>query len=227
MEKEVLRALLISTLFENLSEQEVLKLMEGVEYKLVSYNRKEVYAHVGQPIEHVDMVVSGQLNRKLVNKSGRSVTAGSYNIGQCTGLSIIFSKSGNWPVMVEASRPTVVLRMSIDSLLEIMKRDVRVQKLFISFLSTLCIDMVDALGMLTLHTAREKTAIFLLNESKRRNSVVLRFNISRQEIADKLAIQKYSLQRTLTEFANDETIMLQGKTITIIDREKLKSIANL
>ena len=40
MEKEVLRALLISTLFENLSEQEVLKLMEGVEYKLVSYNRK-------------------------------------------------------------------------------------------------------------------------------------------------------------------------------------------
>ena len=129
--------------------------------------------------------------------------------------------------MVEASRPTVVLRMSIDSLLEIMKRDVRVQKLFISYLSTLCIDMVDALGMLTLHTAREKTAIFLLNESKRRNSVVLRFNMSRQEIADKLAIQKYSLQRTLTEFANDETIMLQGKTITIIDREKLKSIANL
>lgn len=227
MEKEVLRALLISTLFENLSEQEVLKLMEGVEYKLVSYNRKEVYAHVGQPIEYVDMVVSGQLNRKLVNKSGRSVTAGSYTIGQFLGQAIIFSKSGNWPVMVEASRPTVVLRMSIDSLLEIMKRDVRVQKLFISYLSTLCIDMIDALGMLTLHTAREKTAIFLLNESKRRNSVVLRFNISRQEIADKLAIQKFSLQRTLTEFANDEIIMLQGKTITIIDRKKLKSIAKL
>ncbi len=201
--------------------------MEGVEYKLVSYSRKEVYASVGQPIEYVDVVVSGQLNRKLVNKSGKSITAGSYNIGQFTGLSIIFSKSGNWPLLVEASRPTVVLRISIDSLLDIMKRDIRVQKSFISHLSTLCLDVVDALGMLTLHTAREKTAIFLLNESDLRNSVVLRLNISRQEIADRLAIQKLSLQRALNEFANDEIIMLQGKTITIINREKLKSIANL
>ena len=76
--------------------------------------------------------------------------------------------------------------------------------------------------MLTLHTVREKVAIFLLEEAKKCGSDSFTLKKSRQEIADSFAIQKFSLQRCLNELAEEGVILLNGKHITIVDRQKLK-----
>lgn len=108
-----------------------------------------------------------------------------------------------------------------------MSHNRKIQMNFIRRLSSIIYNVVDALNLITLHTVREKVAIFLLNESNRRNTTTFTLNKSRQEIADTFAIQKFSLQRSLTEFANEGVILVNGKNITILDRDRLTSIANL
>ena len=68
----------------------------------------------------------------------------------------------------------------------------------------------------------EKVAIFLLEESQKRNSETFTLTKSRQEIADSFAIQKFSLQRCLNAFAAEGAILLDGKHVTIVDKQKLK-----
>ena len=97
---------------------------------------------------------------------------------------------------------------------------------FIKLLSSVAITLAKMVKQLTLFTVREKVANYLEEVTKRRNSDTITFEVSRQEIANMFAIQKYSLQRVLGEFAKGGAIKMRGKTITILDREKLRLLAN-
>lgn len=227
MEKDVLRALQSCPLFENISDEDILRSMKDIPYELVQYPKKTTYKSTGQPIEFADIVVSGEVNIKLEGKTGKRATIGGYGIGRILAPSVIFSKSGILPVTLEVTKPTTLLRMAPESLLRIMSHNRNIQKNFIIRLSSICYDLIGTLNMITLHTVREKVAIFLLNESNRRNADTFTLNKSRQEIADVFAIQKFSLQRSLTEFVNEGIILVNGKNITILDRDRLTSIANL
>ena len=96
---------------------------------------------------------------------------------------------------------------------------------FIQLLSAFCDNLSRKVRMLTLHTVREKVAIYLLEQSKLKNSDDFVLQKSRQEIAESFAIQKFSLQRCLKEFAADGMIRTNGKQIIILDREKLMAVA--
>ena len=64
-------------------------------------------------------------------------------------------------------------------------------------------------------------------QSKLKNSDDFVLQKSRQEIAESFAIQKFSLQRCLKEFAADGMIQTNGKQIIILDREKLMAVAKM
>lgn len=201
--------------------------MKDIPYELVQYPKKAIYIKTGQPIEFADIIVSGEVNIKLESKTGKRATVISYGIGRIVAPSVIFSKSGIFPVTLEVSKPTTFLRMTPESLLKVMSRNKKIQQNFIRRLSSICYELIDTLNLITLHTVREKVAIFLLNESNRRNADSFTLDKSRQEIADLFAIQKFSLQRSLSEFADEGIIQVNGKSITILNRKRLSSIANL
>lgn len=133
----------------------------------------------------------------------------------------IFAKDNRMSVSIETNRETTILRMSPESLRQLMKLDDRIELNFIRLLSTTSAFLARKVQMLALHSVREKVAFFLLEESKRTGADCFTLTKSRQEIADSFAIQKFSLQRVLNEFANEGAIILDGKTVTITDRQKL------
>lgn len=227
MEKDVFRALQSCPLYENISDEDIMRSMKDIPYELVQYPKKAIYKKTGQPIEFADIIVSGEVNIKLESKTGKRATVISYGIGRIVAPSVIFSKSGIFPVTLEVSKPTTFLRMTPESLLKVMSRNKKIQQNFIRRLSSICYELMDTLKLITLHTVREKVAIFLLNESNRRNADSFTLDKSRQEIADLFAIQKFSLQRSLSEFADEGIIQVNGKSITILNRKRLSSIANL
>ena len=139
--------------------------MKDIPYELVQYPKKAIYKKTGQPIEFADIIVSGEVNIKLESKTGKRATVISYGIGRIVAPSVIFSKSGIFPVTLEVSKPTTFLRMTPESLLKVMSRNKKIQQNFIRRLSSICYELIDTLNLITLHTVREKVAIFLLNES--------------------------------------------------------------
>ena len=150
----------------------------------------------------------------------------SRTIGWLLNSAFIFGKNKTIPVNMVANRPSTILRMTPESMLMLLNIDERFRFNFIQLLSGFCDSLASKVRMLTLHTVREKVAIYLLEQSKQKGSDVFILQKSRQEIAESFAIQKFSLQRCLKEFAADGIIKLNGKQIAILDKEKITALAN-
>ena len=226
MDTNVTKALLRCPLFEGLTAEEIEQTMATVSHRLVRFDRNDVYTLAGSPCRYADIIVEGEMTARMVGPSGKFVQMAARGVGTLLAPAFIFSKDNRMPVSIETNRATTVLRMTPDSLRQLMQHNERIQMNFIRQLSTVSQFLAKKVRILTLHTVREKVAIFLLEESRKRNTDTFTLTKSRQEIADSFAIQKFSLQRCLNEFVADGAILLNGKTITILNREKVMAYAN-
>ena len=222
METNVTKALLRCPLFEGLAADEIEKRMATISYRLVRFDKNDVYVLAGSPCRYADIIVEGKMTARMVGPSGKFVQMAARVVGTLLAPAFIFSKDNKMPVSIETNTSTTVLRMSPDELLKLMKSDDRIHLNFIRQLSTVSQFLAKKVRILTLHTVREKVAIFLLEEAQKCGSDSFTLAKSRQEIADSFAIQKFSLQRCLNEFAAEGAILLDGKHITIVDKQKLK-----
>ena len=227
MERNVLKALQLCPLFEGFSAKDIEQVMESIPYRLIRLDKKEVYLSAGTPCNFADIVVSGEVIARMEGPSGKYMQITSRTVGSLVNSAFIFGKNKNIPVNMIASKPTTILRMTPASMQMLINIDERFRFNFIQFLSGFCDGLGRKVRMLTLHTIREKVAIFLLEQSRIHKSDDFMLQKSRQEIAESFAIQKFSLQRCLKEFAADGIIQLNGKQIIILDKDKMMALAKM
>ena len=225
MDRNTLKALQLCPLFLGFAPEEICFALEKIPYRFVRFEKKEFYILAGTPCKYVDIVVHGEMSVRIASPSGKSMQVNTKSMGSLLAPSFIFAKDNAIPVSMECTKPTTLLRMAPEMLQRLMDNDQRIRENFILQLSNTCNYMAAKVRMLTLHTVREKVAIFLLQEAKRNNSDTFTLTKSRQEIADSFAVQKFSLQRSLKEFAKEEIISLDGKHISILKKDELISIA--
>lgn len=225
MDRNTLKALHLCPLFLGFAPEEICFALEKIPYRFVRFEKKEFYILAGTPCKYVDIVVHGEMSVRIASPSGKSMQVNTKSMGSLLAPSFIFAKDNAIPVSMECTKPTTLLRMAPEMLQRLMDNDQRIRENFILQLSNTCNYMAAKVRMLTLHTVREKVAIFLLQEAKRNNSDTFTLTKSRQEIADSFAVQKFSLQRSLKEFAEEEIISLDGKHISILKKDELISIA--
>jgi CRP-like cAMP-binding protein len=224
MDLAVIRALQACPLFTGLTKKDIETIMKGVEYSLVKYEKKELYTKEGQLAENVDIVVTGGMSGKTQSSSGKCVKITWNTIGKLMTPASIFSGK-NVPVTIETDRQTILLRMKPETLQKLFAIDQRIQMNFIRLISIEAVEMAIRVKKLTLYTVREKLASYLLDIAKRTNKDQFMIETSRQELANMFAIQKFSLQRVLSEFQKEGIIRTNRKWFTILDREKLKAYA--
>ena len=212
---------------DGLTVEVIETMMSQVECRLVRFDKNDVYALAGSPCRYADIIIEGELTARMVGPSGKFVQMAARGIGTLMAPAFIFTKENKFPVSIETNKPTTIIRMSPQMLFHLLKLDDRIMINFIRQLSLTSNFLAKKVRIFTLHTVREKVAIFLLEESKRSGSSSFTLKKSRQEIADSFAIQKFSLQRCLNEFAAEGAITLDGKNITIIDEAKVRTYASI
>lgn len=227
MEKNTLKALQQCPLFEGFTAKDIEQMMDNIPYRLVRFEKKEVFVSADTPCKYADIVVSGEVIARMEGPSGKYMQITSKPVGSLLASAFIFGKNNIIPVNMMASKPTIVLRMTPSSMQVLLNIDERFRFNFIQLLSAFCDNLARKVRMLTLHTVREKVAIFLVEQAKLNNSDNFILQKSRQEIAESFAIQKFSLQRCLKEFAAENIIQLNGKQITILNKNKLMTLGNI
>lgn len=221
MEKKIIAALQECPLFEGLTAGEIEGALTAVGYSLVRLDKNDIYAFTGSRCLYADIVVEGEMTARMVGPSGKFVQMADLHPSALLAPAFIFSKDNRMPVSIETNKATTILRMRPTQLKEMMVNDDRILMNFVGQLSDTSSFLTKKVRMLTLLSVREKVAAFLFKESKEHQSNTFTLTQSRQEIADSFAIQKFSLQRCLNEFADEGIIRLEGKTITILDMKKI------
>lgn len=222
MDETVLQALTKCPLFAGMSETEIEIAMAGVSYKLVNYDKHDIYSLTGMPLKNADIVIRGVLVCRMSSLSGKQVEMSRLRPGNIVAPAFIFGKDSSMPVSVETDTEVTVLRMQKPVFRALLSANETILSNFILVLSNIDIFLTERMKVLSLYTIREKVAYLLMERAGEQGSNTIHLHRSRQEIADSFGIQKFSLLRVLADFAKQGAIKVNGRKITILDRSKMK-----
>ncbi len=209
-------------LFQDMSKAAVGVILESFPHRMVDYSKSDLYALAGFSCRNADIVVEGTLVCRMSSPGGKEVEVSRLGPGRMIAPAFVFATNGNMPVTVQAASKVVVLRWQKETFRSLLNDNSQVLANFIRLLSDTNVFLTRKLNMLSLMTVREKVAALLLQRAREQQSRSILLFRSRQEIADSMGIQKFSLIRVLADFEKEGAIKIDGRNIEIIDKSKLK-----
>ncbi|MGX8697796.1 MAG: Crp/Fnr family transcriptional regulator, partial [Prevotella sp.] len=70
MDIDTLEGLMKCPLMKGLTQQEVMNLMHQIRYRVMKYEKGDIFAHAGDKCLHADIVLDGELLASVVSPSG-------------------------------------------------------------------------------------------------------------------------------------------------------------
>ena len=215
MDTETLEGIRKCPLFEGLTDNEVIDLMHAVRYRVARLYKGDFLFVAGEDCLHANILLDGEVVAYLEGASDRYIRMSTFHAGNMFAPAFLFAQVRKYPVMVQATTNTKVLRILSADFEQLLELDSRLYKNFTVILSNLIAGLTKKVEMLLL-SVRDKIIFFLKEEQRHQQSNTIRLSMSRQELADHFGIQKYSLQRALNELQESGAIRIDGKTIEIL-----------
>lgn len=215
IEEKYIRELQQCPLFKGAGTQEIMEMMALANPRLIELGRGEIHLLEGERQRNLEIVLVGELRTRMLSPTGKSLQMARLSAGDVIAPAFIYSNEGGMPVEVEATRNSVFLRISSNAFQQLIDSHAVVRWNFIRLISTKCENLTRRLRIATLFSVEEKVRHMLDLLVRQQYSMTVTLNNSRQEIADTFGIQKYSLQRCLTDLAARGEIILDGKRITL------------
>ena len=215
MDIETLEGIRKCPLFEGLTDNEIIDLMHTVRYRVIRLYKGDFLFVAGEDCLHANILIDGEVVAYLDGASDRHIRMSTFHAGNMFAPAFLFAQDRRYPVTVQATTNTKVLRILSADFERLLELDSRLSKNFTVLLSNLIAGLTKKVGML-LSSVRDKIIFFLKEERRRQQSNTIQLSMSRQELADHFGIQKYSLQRALNELQESGAIRIDGKTIEIL-----------
>ena len=215
MDIETLEGIRKCPLFEGLTDNEIIDLMHTVRYRVIRLYKGDFLFVAGDDCLHANILIDGEVVAYLDGASDRHIRMSTFHAGNMFAPAFLFAQDRRYPVTVQATTNTKVLRILSADFERLLELDSRLSKNFTVILSNLIAGLTKKVEML-LSSVRDKVVFFLREEQRRQQSNTIQLSMSRQELADHFGIQKYSLQRALNELQESGVIRIDGKTIEIL-----------
>ena len=215
MDIETLEGIRKCPLFKGLTDNEIMDLMHAIRYRVIRLYKGDFLFVAGDDCLHANIMIEGEVVAYLEGASDRYIRMSTFHAGNMFAPAFLFAQDRRYPVTVQATTNTKVLRILSADFERLLELDSRLSKNFTVILSNLIAGLTKKVGMLLL-SVRDKIIFFLKEEQRRQQSDTIRLSMSRQELADHFGIQKYSLQRALNELQESGAIRIDGKTIEIL-----------
>jgi CRP-like cAMP-binding protein len=215
MDIDTLQGLKNCPLFKNLTEAEIIDLMHTVRYRVIRCRKGDILAFEGSVCQYADIIISGEMVASLMEPSGRIIRVESHQTGKLLAPAFLFALDNQYPVTIETTTETTILRLTPADLEKILNNDQRLMMNYIQMLSNIISHLTKKMRMLSM-SVREKVTLYLKEQMKQQQSNHILLPLSRQELADHFGIQKYSLLRCLNELKQEGAILVEGRHIHIL-----------
>ena len=217
MDIDTLQGLKRCPLFRNLEESEIITLMHTVRYRVFRCRKGQIWVSAGSVCQYADIIISGEMVAYVTGPSGNVIRMVAHQSGQLLAPAFLFAADNQYPVTVEATTETSVLRLSLADFDKMMHDDLRLMQNYILLLSNIISQLTKKVRMLSM-SVREKVCLFLMEQSRWQQTNHILLSMSRQELADHFGIQKYSLQRCLNDLKQEGAIRVEGRHIQLLSQ---------
>lgn len=222
MEVNIVDRLSQSDLFTDIDKAEIEFFLDNNVYNIKEYTKNDVFALAEDRVNHLMIVIHGSLIARMVSESGKYIQIDKIDSGRIVAPAMLFASHNVFPVNVIPDETTSVLFMHRDRFLKAMHQNEKLLHNFIRIISDINRFLSTKIHSLSLKTIRGKLAEYILKESDRQGGdATITLLMTKQELADKFAVARQALSRSLSELEEEGLISIKGKKIEILDRNRL------
>ena len=228
-DKSLKSALKDTALFKDLSEEEIQRCLECSKAESIVYEKGEmIFSEEDYPAT-LPVLINGSVTLGMDFYDGkRKIIAIFENKGDVFGHEYILLGQSRYGMYAQAQTKSIILMMPKNFLVGTCERNCGFHSNLISNMMQLMakksLTLNERLEIMSCSTLRQKIAKMILFSIGGKSSMSV--SMSRQEMADFLNTARPSLSRELMRMQNDGLITVEGRKITIKDRNALEEILN-
>jgi CRP/FNR family transcriptional regulator, dissimilatory nitrate respiration regulator len=207
-------------LFRGLSEVELAQISAGCREFRVKKN--ELIFHKGDLAEGMHVVVMGQVKLSLPSAQGMEKVVHMCGPGTTFGEAVVFLDKP-YPVTAQATAEALLLLISKRVLLDAMEVSPMLCRKMMASLSSRLHELLGDMETCMLRGSVQRVVCFLVQAAPSTELTSYEINLpaSKQTIASQLNLAPETLSRVLGQLSEAELILVKGRAIKILDREKL------
>lgn len=213
-------------LLNGLSTEEIARFARGVREQ--RFERGEVLFHRGDPCHGFHLLLSGQVKLAFTSSDGHEKVIEIIRPGHTFGEAVMFMDKP-YVVMAQALSECKLLHISKAVVFEEMSRDPMFCRAIIAGLSQRLHHLIADVETYSLRSGRDRIIGYLLREEEMDGGeatssgrVTIRLPTSKGTIASRLNLTQEHFSRILHELIEAGLIEVEGRTIHIVDIEKLR-----
>lgn len=209
-------------LFRGLSEEELQQIAAGCREFRATKN--EVLFQKGDIAEGLHVLVMGQIKLAIPSTQGMEKVVHMCGPGSTFGEAVLFLDRP-YPVTAHAMVDSIVLLIAKRTLLEAMDASPMLSRKMLASLSVRLHELLEDMETCTLRSSAQRVVCFLahLVSSLDENRCDIHLPTSKQTIASQLNLAPETLSRILGHLSETGLIKVKGRTITILDCQKLRA----
>jgi len=209
--------------FKSIPENESKKLLNEIHYQVKSYNKGDIVAISGEPVNNLFIILSGSVKGEMIDYSGKTIKIEDIEAPRPLATAFLFGKENRFPVTVTANNDVRILAIPVSEFLKLLQKNTQILKNYLNSISSRSQFLSQKLQFLNFKTIREKVAhIFLHKSGENLHSFELKF--TQQQLSELFGVARPSLARVLSEMQREKLFIIERKTVTILNRKKLNEI---
>lgn len=210
-------------LFEGLSDRQLESLSRAFPRR--SYGAGETIFRDGEPAEGFYILLSGRLKIYKLSMEGKEQILHIIEAGEPFAEVALFSET-TFPAYAEAIRESEVMFFSRKAFQQLVRDDPSIIMNMLAILSQRLKYFTRLVEDLSLKEVPQRLAAYLLFLADREGSRQVSLGISKGQLASLLGTIPETLSRITAKMAGQGLIAMQGRRITVVDRNGLQALAD-
>ena len=218
--KKLIPILKRTKLFAGVSEDEIGAMLSCLDAKLHEYKKSEYVLRQGEHLNHITVLVSGELHIQRDDYWGNRAIVNRIAVGEMFGEAYIAPESGALLNDVVAVEDSEVIFFDVRRIITVCSSACRfhsmvVQNLFFA-ISEKNRSLVQKLGHISKRTTREKLISYLSEEAKRNRSASFIIPFNRQQLADFLSVDRSAMSNELCKMRDEGLLEFEKNNFRLL-----------
>ena len=209
--------------FTGIPENESRKLLNEIHFQIKSYNKGDVVAIAGESVNNLFIILAGNVKGEMIDYSGKTIKIEDIEAPRPLATAFLFGKENRFPVTVTANEDVKILAIPVPEFLKLLQKNTQILKNYLNSISSRSQFLSQKLQFLNFKTIREKLAHFLLQHTgESLHSFELK--ATQQQLSELFGVTRPSLARVFSEMQREKLILVEKKTVTLLNKKKLNDI---
>ncbi|MFW6369933.1 MAG: Crp/Fnr family transcriptional regulator [Bacteroidota bacterium] len=206
--------------FKGITENELSVLINQIHYQIRHFKKNEVVVIAGEQVKYLYVILSGSVKGEMIDYSGKTLKIEDIEAPRPLATAFLFGMENTFPVTVTASNDVEILSIPVSEFLNLLQKNKLILQNYLNSISSMSQFLSRKLQFLSFKTIKGKMAHYLMQQAgSKLHSVEL--NATQQQLAELFGVTRPSLARVMGEMQDEKLIVVEKKTIRLLNKEEL------